>query len=301
MSVAPTQRSSATAAVLFADVAGSSALYRQLGDAAANALIARGLEQVDERVASFQGRTIKTLGDGLLAVLPAADAALECAASLQRQFENPPREPGVALRWRIGFACGPVIERDADVFGDVVNLAARVADLAKAGQVLTHGSTLPLLSPALRAQTRVYDQIELKGIGTAETVLLVQWERRSQTELVILPAELREAAFELYLRFEDREQRFAAESLPISLGRGETCHWVIPNSFASRHHLTLEYRRGKFTLVDHSTNGTFVLPAERAGEAIYVRNEAFTLFGEGFFCLGARPEEAVPRLHYRVR
>lgn len=66
---------------------------------------------------------------------------------------------------------------------------------------------------------------------------------------------------------------------------------MLPAPFASRKHVRIEYRRGKFMLVDESSNGTYV-EVEDAGKAhvIYVRNEAYALVGSGRFSMGTRPE-----------
>lgn len=288
-------------ALLFADIVGSSALYRRLGNEAAESSVGHALSSASSIVATHRGRTIKTIGDCVLAVLPNADAAVECATALQLAFQDHQDERGAEIRWRIGFACGPVVERDGDFFGDAVNLAARIADMAKSDQILTHDSSLDLLSLRHHPSIQRYDEVDIKGIGAMQGVLQVSWERRSQTEVFIIPAELRDAAYAITLQQGSREDSFNRDGLPLHFGRADACDWPIPSAFASREHLTLEYRRGKFTLVDHSTNGTFVMPADRGGEAVYVRNEAFPLHGEGYFCLGARPGADVPQVHYRIR
>lgn len=288
-------------AILFADIVGSSALYRRLGNEAAEKSVDEALSRASEIVVAHRGRTVKTIGDCVLAALPDADSAVECSMAMQHAFHGHTDERGADIRWRIGFACGPVVERDNDIFGDAVNLAARIADLAKSDQILTHQSSLELLSLPHQASIRRYDEVDLKGIGTMQGVLQVSWERRSQTEVFVIPAELRDAAFEITLRHAGKEGTFNQGDLPLGFGRAETCDWPIASGYASRAHLSLEYRRGKFTLVDHSTNGTFVIPADRGGDAVYVRNEAFPLHGEGYFCLGARPSEEVPQVHYRIR
>lgn len=285
---------------MFADIVGSSALYRRLGNELAEQSVVAAMAQASEVAREFGGRVIKTIGDCVMAVLPGADEALECSMELQRRFLNFVDERDAAIRWRIGFACGELVERDDDVFGDAVNLAARIADLAKSEQILTHQSSYDALSPHLQANTRRYDEVDLKGIGAMQGVLQVSWERRSQTEVFIIPAELRDAAYEIELSCEGVSRRFAKDGMPLSFGRADSTQWPIASHFASREHLTLEYRRGKFTLVDHSTNGTFVVPADRA-EPVYVRNEAFPLHGEGHFCLGARPTEPVPLIRYQIR
>ncbi len=91
----------------------------------------------------------------------------------------------VRLAIRVGFHVGPAIEVDGDVFGDSVNVAARMAALAKGEQVILSGETAEALSPLLRARVREIDSLTVKGkhkdIGIYELI----WQS-SEAELTSL-------------------------------------------------------------------------------------------------------------------
>ena len=76
---------------------------------------------------------------------------------------NKPIATHTAIQIRVGFHFGPAIMEGGDVFGDAVNVAARMAAQAKGGQIITTQSTLDLLSPARRAGSRFVDRAPLKG------------------------------------------------------------------------------------------------------------------------------------------
>jgi len=138
-------KSSQTLAVLFADIDGSTKLYETHGDeTAAQAGLAGG-------------RTLKTSGDGVMCVFATPDEAFR-AATLMRDAQK--RTP---VSIHAGFHFGPVIEYDGDFYGDTVNVAARVTDLAKAGEILVTEDTVVHLSPGLRAATRWLDKASVKG------------------------------------------------------------------------------------------------------------------------------------------
>ena len=112
--------------VLFADVSGSTKLYESEGDKAATEAIARCVDQLRKTVESSGGRVVKTIGDEVMAVFPTPDAAAFAASNMQYAIDALPLVGATKLGVRIGFHCGPVIQSDNDIFGDTVNLAARL-------------------------------------------------------------------------------------------------------------------------------------------------------------------------------
>ena len=133
-------------AIMFADVSGSTTLYEKLGDRAALAAVESVLEILKRTVAANHGRVVKTIGDEVMAVFETADAAFQAAVDMQTKTDELPAISGVKLGIRIGFHAGPAIEERNDVFGDAVNTAARMAGLAKSGQIITSGPTVDSLS-----------------------------------------------------------------------------------------------------------------------------------------------------------
>jgi len=121
-------------AVLFADVADSTQLYEVLGDTSAFSAVRDVITMLKAITTSCGGRVVKTIGDGLMCVFPSADSAAGAAGDMLLQVaQRPPMDNGKSLAIRVGFHFGPVIEESNDVFGDSVNIAARMAELALAG------------------------------------------------------------------------------------------------------------------------------------------------------------------------
>lgn len=276
-----------SAAVLFGDVSGSTALYRTVGNQRAKQLIDGVLTLLLAATQREGGRLVKTIGDEVMCRFDSAAAAARAAIDMQRQVRGMPRDGKVDLRVRIGFAFGETVERDGDVFGDVVNVAARLAALAKADQILTTEATSALFDRDLRACSRLFDKTPVKGIKEEVSVVQIVWEQRNQTVLVRTGPTETVMSQTLELSCRGQKWTLAPPELPRWIGRSEECEIPLPAPFASRKHVRLEYRRGKFMLVDESSNGTYV---DMDGRVVYVRNEAFALVGSGRFSLGTRPE-----------
>src|SRR5262245_7560186 len=123
------------AAILAADVAGYSRLMGADEEGTHERLKAHRRELVDPKVGEHSGRIVKTTGDGILAEFPSVVDAVHCAAEWQRAMID--REAGMPedrrIRFRIGINLGDVIVEDEDIFGDGVNVAARLEALAEPG------------------------------------------------------------------------------------------------------------------------------------------------------------------------
>jgi len=89
---------------------------------------------------------------------------------------------------------------------------------------------------------------------------------------------------QLYLTYHERIKEMTSRDQNISLGRSSKCDFIIESDCASRQHATLIYRRGKFIISDHSTNGTFIKP--QGNKEIYIHREDYPLSGSGFISLG---------------
>jgi adenylate cyclase len=127
------------AAIMAADVAGYSRLMGADEEGTHDRLKAHLRELVDPKIIKHRGRTVKNTGDGLLAEFSSVVDALRCAVEIQRGMLD--REPEVPderrIRFRIGINLGDVIVEEHDIFGDGVNIAARLEALAEPGGICT--------------------------------------------------------------------------------------------------------------------------------------------------------------------
>jgi TolB-like protein/class 3 adenylate cyclase len=125
------------AAILAADVAGYSRLMEADEEGTLAALRAIRRELGDPKISEHRGRIVKTTGDGFLAEFASVVDAVRCAVEMQRAMteRNTDITPTKRIEFRIGIHQGDVIAEDGDIFGDGVNLAARLEGLAEPGGI----------------------------------------------------------------------------------------------------------------------------------------------------------------------
>ncbi|HLX15385.1 MAG TPA: adenylate/guanylate cyclase domain-containing protein [Bradyrhizobium sp.] len=139
------------AAVLAADMVG----YSRLMEADERGTLARlkthRLELIDPAIAKNHGRIIKTTGDGMLVEFRSVADAVQCAAEVQRRMarRNADVSPARWMQFRIGVNLGDVIVEDNDIFGDGVNVAARLEVLAEPGGICVSGAVRDQLGDRL--------------------------------------------------------------------------------------------------------------------------------------------------------
>jgi len=270
-------------AVLFADVSGSTRLYETLGNAQALVAVARCLDLVTGVSEGHGGRLIKTIGDEAMTVFPSVDDCTEAAAEIQGKLAELPPAGGTRLAMRVGYHYGPAIEADGDVYGDSVNVAARMVALAKGGQVITSAETAEALSPWLRSRLREIDSLTVKGKSREIAIFELLWQE-SADELTALSTRPKMAPSRIRLGHGAREFEVADTQSTVTLGRDPGSDVVVADKMASRMHARIERRRDKFVIVDQSSNGTYVtVEGERE---ILLRREELILRGKGHITFG---------------
>jgi adenylate cyclase len=128
------------AAILAADVVGYSRLMNADEAGTLAALNACRRELVEPAISEHDGRIVKLMGDGILAEFPSAVQAVECATEIQHRMNGLDQPEDRRIRFRIGVNLGDIIAEDDDIYGDGVNIAARLEGLAEAGGVCVSGT-----------------------------------------------------------------------------------------------------------------------------------------------------------------
>jgi adenylate cyclase len=273
------------AAVLFADVSGSTKLYETAGDAIAHAAIEKCVNIMRDKTVGAKGRVIKTIGDEVMSAFKSADDAADAAIEMQSAIAELPPVGNTQIGIRIGFNYGPVVERDGDVFGDAVNLAARLAAVATKGQIISARDTVMLMSPMLKAATRAITTIQVKGKAQEIQVYELIWQQsEDMTTLASQKSVYKPKNAKLRLLVQGAEVILSAERPAVALGRDASADLVIKERMASRAHGKIERRLDKFILTDHSANGTFI--TIEGDKEIVLRREEFTLRGHGWIAFG---------------
>jgi adenylate cyclase len=194
------------------------------------------------------------------------------------------------LSIHIGCHLGQVIESGGDLFGDNVNIAARIANVAAAGQIIATQQTIEALSSELRQNIRPLHRVSVKGQTETVAVFEYLWGRHEDATIVGVPAAKIECT-RLKISRGPHDVWLDRTSTPntIVLGRHSAYGLNVSDPAASRQHATIEVRGDKFVLVDHSVNGTYV--AWEATETCLKREEMILPL-RGRLALGASTRAA---------
>lgn len=284
-------------AIMFADVAGSTNIYESMGNKVAERLIGNCVQHMIDVTNKNNGRVIKTIGDEVMSSFPTANDAANAAIEIQKQTVIPDIKTGIRLEVRIGMHYGNAILKDNDLFGDAVNTAARMGGIAKAGQIITTEYLVSTLDEKKKSASRLFDTAKVKGKEKELKIFQIDWEEEGNVTKFASTEDIRKisnAKGTIILKFTGEERLYTDSDIksPIIIGRDVSCDISIDANYASRAHVNLEYRRGKFVLVDHSTNGTYV--KFDGQEEVFIRREELPLLSDGVINLGEMFSEKTP-------
>jgi adenylate cyclase len=284
-----TEQQKSQLSILFADISGSTALYDKLGNELALQLVSRTLDVLIREMTIQQGILIKTIGDEIMCTFASVTAAVNAARAMQMAMEEQSPVNGHRIYVRIGIHYGDVIRESGDVFGDAVNVAARVTAITRARQILTTQTVVDQLPPEMRKKARPVMRGELRGKEGTLAILQIIWEKDDTMSTRIGMSAFRKPAeslsrHEMLLRHRQQVLTLNEQSRSVLLGRDDTCNLVIQNKLASRQHALIEYNFGKFLLTDHSANGTYIRFSD--GQVIQLNHQQIVLHGAGQISFG---------------
>jgi class 3 adenylate cyclase len=291
-------------AIVFADVVGSTQLYEQLGDDKARVMVARCIEIMREATEGHGGTVIKTIGDEIMATFATADNAMAAAKQMQERITGASdlAHDNGHVTIRVGCHFGAVVQEQRDIFGSAVHTANRMTSQAKARQIVTTLATVDRLSPEWRSIARQIDVATVRGKAEEVVLFEILWQPEEATSMLPTVPWSRDKTRKqrrLSLRSQGKEVVVGEGRKSVTLGRAEDNDVVVKGNLISRVHARVEASRDRFTLIDESTNGTFVQTS--AGDEIFVRRDSTVLTGEGTIGLGrvAQPGTALA-IHYIV-
>jgi len=278
-------------AIVFADVVGSTQLYEKFGDTKASETVALCLDVMKDATYQHNGTVIKTIGDEVMSTFETVDDAMGAAVMMQSRITTETKRDGIPVSIRIGCHYGPVVQEQNDIFGAAVHTANRMTSQAKARQIVISGFTVEQMSPELRKQTRQIDVATVRGRLDEVALYELVWQPEEATSM--LPTigweNQQRKASKLLLNFRDKTIEVSDRRKSINIGRADDNDLVVKGNLISRIHAKIEMRRGKFVLIDQSTNGTFLQDLQ--GRETFVRRDMTELGKEGTIGLG-RAEQA---------
>jgi class 3 adenylate cyclase len=248
--------------ILFADVSGSTRLFESRGDVEARRLIASVLDALSVICRQYGGHVVKTIGDEVMCTLPGPLDGLLAACDMQRKMSRDVNFVRDNLAVRIGLHHGNALEENDDVFGDAVNVAARMTSLAKREQIVTTAATVAAASGRL-PETRSLGRARVSGKLLPIEIVDVVWQEDTSGMTMVQSAirlgdQQQPTGSRLTLRHRGKLIELTETSEPFMMGREAGNHLVVEADWVSRTHAQIEFRRGHFMIADRSTNATYV-------------------------------------------
>lgn len=280
---------------LFADITGSTGIFETLGDEDGRNLVHQCIEQFTNIANKHHGSFVKSNGDDIMCTFPLPVNASGAACEMQQfmeEFANT-RSP-VPVSVRIGFQHGIVMaETEGDVRGDSVNVAARLSDYAKAGQIVTSEETI--IEMANTVNFRRLERARLKGKTERVGICEILW--KNDFSMTIFASDAPDDCIDdvrLVIQLGDQSCYVSESNFKVTLGRDPGSDIQVDGKRASRYHAEIEFQRGNFVLKDISTNATYV---RQGMEETRLHRGQAPIIGAGQISLGVPfnkdPEEVI--------
>lgn len=274
-----------TSCVLMSDITGSTQLYETVSNQEALALIDRMLMRMRVLVEDAGGVCVKSQGDDVLSYFESSEAAFQAGwAMINEDWEG-------GLSVHAGMYFGEFLNHEADIYGSAVNTAARLASLAKPGELLLGDSCYDGLTGASKACVQLIGDLALRGKATPTKVYACTVAEMNQQTVIFSqaqPAEQRAGRTE-YAEFRYQGNLWKlAEGQTLTIGRSSDCDIVVELAWVSRSHATLALRHYQLEISDHSSTGTVLM---RDGDTeVNLHRRATLLVGEGAIHCGMGAE-----------
>jgi class 3 adenylate cyclase len=294
------------ATVVFADLVGSTGIFERLGDETAGRFVTQLTTALSRTFEEHNGRVVKLLGDGIFTVFQAEKDAVAACIAIQTRLKEQPVYPGGSgnpVQMQMGVECGEVVEIEGDCYGDAVNSAARLADLAGADQILTTARVRDALPAELVGQMRSLGPMYLRGKQEVTEVFRVDWKVERDTEATVMGVSMFKAGKDGVLEISGggRTIRLEPRGEKVTVGRSTSASLTVNDGRVSREHCVAGWRGGHFVLEDSSSFGTWVYFGNQVEPVVLRRTECY-LVGQGVISLGCEREaEAAPLIEFNVR
>jgi class 3 adenylate cyclase len=281
--------------IAFVDLTGSVSVFETLGNDRAARAVTKLTQWIGSVGLEHNGKVVKMLGDGVLLSFTNNRLAVECMSLIQQEHaQRVAQWPNrLKLLMQIGMARGQVVQVDGDCFGDAVNVASRLSDLAGPEQILANETVIRKLGQRHQVRSRSLGPIRIKGRVEPAEVFRIEWQTEMLSEFLTLPADLHalrkttESVFGgIELGWLDENRSFNLTDLPLKVGRVPEADFVINDPRVSRLHASIDIRSGNYLLEDISSYGTWVRFVGMEN-AIALRRQECLLHSDGEFSMGA--------------
>jgi len=165
--------------IMFTDIKGSTAYFSKKGDKAGRTMVQKHNDMLFPIIETHGGKVIKTIGDAIMAAFDDSGNAVKSAVAMQKRlaaYNQQEPDPEEEIHIRIGINAGVGIIDPNDVFGNLVNVAARVEALADGDQIYITAAVYNSIEAELQQQCHFWGEKELRGTGKSYPLYEIVWQ-----------------------------------------------------------------------------------------------------------------------------
>jgi adenylate cyclase len=290
------------ACILFADICDSMPIYEESGDESALAVIAQCLDELADLATRHGGKVIRSKGDDVLCIFELPASALDAAEAMVDAYGS-----GIPTI-HVGIHAGPVIRARQDIYGDAVNVAARMLALAKPGEIVASQDVIDALPEDERDRLAPLGNQMVKGKQERIEVYSLVHDEGAATQMIRGSGEQdSDAPPETVMQSVAVELEYNGQIVTVHdgdrclIGRAQRCDLVVLDLSVSREHARIDVHSGRATLTDQSSTGSWILDDE--GGHTTLRRETGTLGKRGIIRLGRHPKipQPAPEINFSLR
>ena len=266
------------ACVLVSDITGSTALFERLPETRALEIMSEMLKQMRALIEKAGGHCVKAKGDDILSFFDHPDAAFQAAWSML----NASWDEGLTVH--AGLYYGEILSHADDIYGNAVNTAARLASLAKPGEMLLGDICFDDLSPENRARFSPIGALPLRGKEAAVRVFSCLITTLVAQTVVSRPSGAAGARTFAAFTLGDGHWQLDEDGR-LTIGRAVENDILRNHPSVSRSHGEVAIRSGQLEFTDHSSTGSVVRLPD--GQEITVHRRTTLLSGSGLIFVGS--------------
>ncbi|MGK0291272.1 MAG: adenylate cyclase [bacterium] len=269
--------------------------------------ITQALSIVAGHIARHSGSLIKIIGDQILCTYPNSKKAIQSASDIQKGLHDDLSITQAGIYIKIAAHFGSIFLDGNDIAGETVDFTEKLLEAAKAHQILTTRITMQNFPAEFCMNINAIGKIKPNATSlSCVEIFEVLWQVPSEGEGegTMIQGSVEEerehsAGARLILEFRGKKYELSGARPSFLFGRGNQNDIIIDNGSVSRNHATIQYREGKFILIDQSTNGTYLRTETR--ENFFLHQEEIHLHARGIISIGQSVSKSNPDLIYFMR
>jgi class 3 adenylate cyclase len=282
-------------AILFADISGSTSFYDRRGDVSGIVMVQQFLDRARGAVEPYGGRVVKTMGDAVLVHFEEARDALRGAVALHDSLGefNRTRAEADRISLRMGLSWGSGFIKDNDVFGTVVNMAARLEQIAEPGQILVMAAFHNAARELEGALLARLSEEQLRGKDAPQEIYELIWP-----DAAMAHGEGTRAYSLLHVMADGEvDKEYRLEQTETLLGRSRGSIQFPGDQLLSPIHARFVVARGRLRIEDMSESGVFL----RVREPMVLQSGDVIVAGRTLLLFVAGPKPGQGTLGYQEK